>query len=134
MKRVMNMSKRKYITRSLGRIAGLALVMLWSSCTGDEPSLDMRPTSTGSRGQIVVCGGKGDVVAQTRYVGPDDGTSGPQSTVPAMPTNLKSIRFLSPRDLQPVGLVMIGIFTGQRELRVSLYLRPFLWKSWGGMV
>lgn len=69
----------KYIIDCLVGIALLGSVAALGGCQSDEPSGGILPGTTDSgRGQIVVCGGKGDLVAQTRYVAPGDGTSGPQ--------------------------------------------------------
>lgn len=70
--------RKKYITAAWSGIVWLGLGLTLCGCESDEPSGETPSGSGAGRGQIVVCGGKGDLVAQTRYVGPDDETSGPQ--------------------------------------------------------
>lgn len=73
--------EREYIIDRFIGGALLVLMVAFFSCTGEYPQISDTQgngESNYNSARIVVCGGKGDMVAQTRYVGPDDETSGPQ--------------------------------------------------------
>ena len=77
--KMMKIANMKYAIGKLMLAAVWPVAMLFGGCDSDEPASSPAGGTTGMNTPdegIVVCGGNGDLVAQTRFTGADD-TSGP---------------------------------------------------------